>query len=168
LSFWIYEFIKSKYDHVEVRFITHTTDAKLVTEDEFFRTGESGGTCCHTAFDLVERLIDTEYSPSEYNIYIQYFSDGEDFRPEETMKSIKRLVDRQLNMICYCEIQPGSGSTNMWGSPQLMDNINSAFRMVKVGKVNEFYRNTKLKIFTGLVQKKEHIYEYLKHILFKE
>jgi uncharacterized sporulation protein YeaH/YhbH (DUF444 family) len=167
----MYEFIKSRYDHVEVRFITHTTEAKLVDEDEFFRTGESGGTKCHTAFDLAEHLIETEYPLSEYNVYVQYFSDGEDFNPEITTESIRRLIDKQLNMICYCEIQPEStshGQTFMWSTPQLMDKMKSEFKLVKSNATLEFYRNQSLKLYAGIVKKKDHIYEYLKHVLFKE
>lgn len=168
LSFWMYEFIKSQYNHVEVRFITHTTEAKLVGEDEFFRQGESGGTVCHSAFDLAAHLIDTEYPLSEYNAYIQYFSDGEAFDPDETMDSIQRLVDKKLNMICYCEVQPYSGHTYMWGTPQLLDALKKRFKIVKSSRDLELYRNKSKRLYAGVVSKREHIYEYLKHVLFKE
>ena len=168
LSFWIHEFIKSRYNYVDVRFITHTTEAKLVDEDEFFRRGESGGTNCYTAFDLAEHLIDTEYPVSEYNVYIQYFSDGEDFNPEKTADSIGRLIDKNLSMICYCEIHPSSSHTYMWGSPQLMDKIRERFRLAKSNASLEFYRNKSLRLYAGVVKQKEHVYEYIKHVLFKE
>ncbi len=168
LSFWMYEFIKSKYDYVEVRFIVHTTEAKLVDEDEFFRTGESGGTMCHTAFDLIEHLIDTEYPVEEYNVYVQYFSDGEDFNPGVTTESVARLIDKQINMLCYCEIVPSGGGTYMWSSPVLMDNFKNRFKLVKVASEMDFYRSKQHKLFAGVVREKGHIYKYLKHVLFRE
>ena len=169
LSFWMYEFIKSRYNHVEARFITHTTEAKLVDEDEFFRRGESGGTSCHTAFDLAEHLIDTEYPINEYNVYIQYFSDGEDFDTGKTCDSIKRLIEKKLNMICYCEIQPQAGNAGyMWSNPELLDRMKGEFKLVKTKASLEFYRSKALKLYAGVVKDKKHIYEYLKNVLFKE
>jgi uncharacterized protein len=168
LAFWMHEFIKSKYNHVEVRFIVHTTEAKLVDEDEFFKRGESGGTNCHTAFDLAERLIETEYPTNEYNVYIQYFSDGEDFSTEKTINSVRRLMNMNLNMICYCEITPSDGHTYMWGMPVLMDAMKKEFDLVKVSSDMDFYRSRQSKLFTGIVREKGHIYKYLKHVLFKE
>jgi len=60
LLFWLVEFLKKVYDNVQIKFITHTTDAKVVDEDTFFKKGESGGTYCWSAFDKASYLIDTE------------------------------------------------------------------------------------------------------------
>lgn len=168
MAFWMYEFIKSKYNHVEVRFITHTTEAKLVDEDEFFKRGESGGTACHTAFDLAEHLIDTEYSPDEYNVYVTHFSDGEDFNPGETAQSINRLFNKKVNMISYCEIQPSTGYTYMYGMPMLLDALKKAFSLAKTHSTYDFYRSTSSKLYAGVVKSKDHIYPFLQHVLFKE
>jgi len=43
LLFWLVEFLKKVYDYVDIKFIVHTTEAKLVDEDTFFYKGE-----CHT------------------------------------------------------------------------------------------------------------------------
>ena len=40
--FWMLSFLRSMYRRVEIRFIAHTTEAKLVDEQEFFHKGESG------------------------------------------------------------------------------------------------------------------------------
>ena len=42
--FLLYQFICTKYRNVEIVFIAHHTEAKEVTEEEFFHKGESGGT----------------------------------------------------------------------------------------------------------------------------
>jgi hypothetical protein len=42
--FLLYHFIRSKYDETEIVFISHTSSAKEVSEDDFFRKGSSGGT----------------------------------------------------------------------------------------------------------------------------
>jgi hypothetical protein len=40
-----------------------------VDEHDFFHRGESGGTFCHSAYDLAIHLVETEYSPARWNIY---------------------------------------------------------------------------------------------------
>ena len=42
--FLLYQFISTRYQNVEIVFIAHHTEAKEVTEEEFFHKGESGGT----------------------------------------------------------------------------------------------------------------------------
>src|SRR5699024_5246826 len=44
--FWMTKFLRSKYETVEIEFIAHHTDAKVVSEEAFFSKGESGGTIC--------------------------------------------------------------------------------------------------------------------------
>ncbi len=41
--FLLYQFVRARYNNVEVVFVGHHTVAKEVTEDEFFNKGESGG-----------------------------------------------------------------------------------------------------------------------------
>ena len=35
-------FLRTKYETVDIEFIAHHTEAKVVTEEEFFSKGESG------------------------------------------------------------------------------------------------------------------------------
>ena len=48
--FWMTRFLRSKYETVEIEFIAHHTEAKVVTEEDFFSKGESGGTICSSAY----------------------------------------------------------------------------------------------------------------------
>lgn len=75
--FWMTRFLRTKYDHVEIVFIAHHTKAKVVTEDEFFHKGESGGTICSSAYEMALKLIKETYQPHRYNIYPFHFSDGD-------------------------------------------------------------------------------------------
>lgn len=83
--FWMTKFLRSKYETVEIEFIAHHTEAKVVTEEEFFTKGESGGTICSSAYKKALELIQDKYHPSRYNIYPVHFSDGENI--SMTMKS---------------------------------------------------------------------------------
>ena len=103
--FWMLSFLKTVYKHVAIRFIAHTTEAKLVDEETFFHRGESGGTFCYTAYDLAGELIDTEYPTSSWNVYPFHFSDGEDWEAERTIASLKSILDRGVAAFGYGEIQ---------------------------------------------------------------
>ena len=103
--FWLVEFLRHLYQNVEIRFIAHTTEAKLVDEYEFFHKGESGGTFCWTAYELALHLVDTEYNPERWNIYPFHFSDGEDWDPARTVEEAEKLIERGVNMVGYGEIQ---------------------------------------------------------------
>ena len=42
--------LRTKYETVDIEFIAHHTEAKVVTEEEFFSKGESGGTICSSVY----------------------------------------------------------------------------------------------------------------------
>jgi len=94
--FWLVRFLRTKYQSVEIEFISHQTDAKIVTEEEFFTKAESGGTRCSSAYRLAVSLIEEKYSPNRYNIYPFHFSDGENLTSDN--KECLRLIEELLGM----------------------------------------------------------------------
>ncbi len=42
LLFWMTRFLRTKYETVDIEFIAHHTEAKVVSEEDFFSKGESG------------------------------------------------------------------------------------------------------------------------------
>lgn len=113
LLWWLINFLRQIYDVVETRFIIHHAVAKVVDEEIFFNTTESGGTNCYTAYETAGNLIDTEYPVSMWNAYVWHFSDGEDANPERTMEEVRRLLAKGINMVGYGEVQPEEDSS--WG-----------------------------------------------------
>ncbi|MCU9593529.1 sporulation protein YhbH [Caldibacillus thermolactis] len=103
--FWMTRFLRTKYEKVEIEFIAHHTEAKVVTEEEFFSKGESGGTICSSAYRKAIELIDQKYSPSQYNIYPFHFSDGDNLTSDNPrcVKLVNELMDIS-NMFCYGEV----------------------------------------------------------------
>lgn len=75
--FWMVRFLRTKYGNVTIRFLAHHTEAKEVTEEEFFTKGESGGTRCSSVYQLALEIIEKEYPPQHYNIYPIHFTDGD-------------------------------------------------------------------------------------------
>ncbi len=107
--FWMTKFLRSRYETVEIEFIAHHTQAKVVTEEAFFTKGESGGTTCSSAYLKALELIKQKYSPARYNIYPVHFSDGENM-PSDNEKCIK-LVNELMelsSMFGYGEVNAHS------------------------------------------------------------
>src|SRR3569833_1669623 len=77
--FFVLQGIRRKYANVETRFIAHTTQAWEFSENDFFQVTGAGGTGASTTFNLALELIESEYDPAQYNGYLFYASDGENF-----------------------------------------------------------------------------------------
>jgi uncharacterized sporulation protein YeaH/YhbH (DUF444 family) len=158
LGFWTHSYIKSQYEEVEIRFIVHTDEAKLVNENEFFRQGEYGATLCHTGFDLANKLIETDYNPRDYNIYIQYIGDGEDMGINQTLKSIEKLKNKDINLICYAEICPESEWTP-YNVATLLPSFIKKFNMHNID--NLIYISDDLKLVGGIIKSSNDVAPYL-------
>src|SRR5680860_590157 len=70
----LYLFLKKNYKKIDVVFIRHHTSAKEVNEEEFFYSRETGGTIVSSALKLMQKIIETRYSPAEWNICLLYTS----------------------------------------------------------------------------------------------
>jgi len=103
--FWMVRFLRRKYEHVEIVFIAHHTEAKEVSEQDFFHRGESGGTICSSAYRKALEIIDERYPPSRYNIYPFHFSDGDNLSSdnERCLKLLQKLLE-VTNLFGYGEI----------------------------------------------------------------
>jgi sporulation protein YhbH len=111
--FFVLQGIRRRYGKVETRFIAHTTQAWEFTESEFFNVTGTGGTGASTAFKMALELIESEYDPSQYNGYLFYASDGENFTEDRAAATeyLGRL-SRLLNYVGYVETVPGSPRTS--------------------------------------------------------
>lgn len=115
--FWMTRFLRTKYEHVEMVFIAHHTEARVVSEQEFFTKGESGGTICSSAYQTALELIDSQYSPARYNIYPFHFSDGDNLISdnERCVNLIQQLMERS-NMFGYGEVNQYNRSSTLMSS----------------------------------------------------
>ena len=101
-------FLRTKYDNVHIVFIAHHSEAKEVTEEEFFTRGESGGTKASSAYQLAVDLLGTRFKPQDWNIYPFHFSDGDNWPSDNELclRLAGRLVE-QCNVFGYGEIRQG-------------------------------------------------------------
>lgn len=103
--FWMTRFLRSKYETVDIEFIAHHTEAKVVSEEDFFSKGESGGTICSSAYRKALELIEMKYEPSRYNIYPFHFSDGDNLTSDNArcLKLVNQLMEIS-SMFGYGEV----------------------------------------------------------------
>jgi sporulation protein YhbH len=109
--FWMVRFLRTKYDNVEIVFISHHTEAKEVTEEQFFTQGESGGTVVSSAYQLALDVIRSRYNPPDWNIYPFHFSDGDNYYSdnEEAVRLADELIST-CNLFGYGEIGEEGGA----------------------------------------------------------
>ncbi len=109
--FLLYQFIRLKYINVELVFIAHTTQAMVVTEDDFFHKGESGGTYISSGYEKALQIIGEQYPPSCWNIYTFHCSDGDNWDEDndKTLELAEKLC-QICNLFGYGEIMTGTSS----------------------------------------------------------
>jgi hypothetical protein len=149
--FLLYQFICTKYQNVEISFIAHHTEAKEVTEEEFFHKGESGGTFISSAYLRALDIIQERYHPSLWNIYAFHCSDGDNFDSDNAaaLKAAKDLAD-VCNLFGYGEIKP-------LGSRYYESSMLNIFRRLEADNFQ-----------TVLIERKEDIWPSFKAFLGKD
>ena len=149
--FLLYQFVRAKYQKVEVVFVAHHTEAKEVSEEEFFYKGESGGTFISSGYRKALEIIEARYHPSLWNIYAFHCSDGDNFSSDNSaaLQAARELCDI-CNLFGYGEIKP---------------------------RGNRYYDSSMLSVFqrlpdenyqTVLIERKEDIWPGFKSLLAKE
>jgi uncharacterized protein len=110
--FWMVRFLRTKYDAVKIVFISHHTEAKEVTEEQFFTQGESGGTVVSSAYKLALEMIEERFPSHDWNVYPFHFSDGDNYYSDndDAVKLADKLIET-CNLFGYGEIgEEGLGS----------------------------------------------------------
>lgn len=147
--FVLSRFIRMKYTNVEVAFISHSTTAKEVNENEFFHKVESGGTYISSGYVKALEIIEERYNPSFWNIYVFNVSDGDNWAEdnERAVKACHQLAEI-CNMVGYAEILPSFYSSGL------------------KDKLTKEIKSNKFTVVT--VKQKQDLWNALKGILKKE
>lgn len=95
----LYLFLHKVYKDVNVIFVSHTQEAKEVTEHEFFYGTESGGTLVSSGLTLVKEIIDSRIDLESTNVYISQASDGDNWQEDD--KVSVPLVEELLSKVQY-------------------------------------------------------------------
>ena len=114
-AFWIDAWLRKNYQGIESRYIVHDVRAGEVDRETFFRIREDGGTRISSAFKLSREVIEKNYSPADWNIYLFHFSDGDNSSESDSRECCTLLREQLLdnvNMFGYCQVASAYGSGN--------------------------------------------------------
>lgn len=130
--FWMTRFLRSQYETVEIEFIAHHTEAKVVTEEAFFSKGESGGTICSSAYMKALELIQEKYNPSRYNIYPVHFSDGENMTSDNAkcIQLVNELMEVS-SIFGYGEVNAHSRYSTLMNTYKKIENPKFRYYVLK-------------------------------------
>ncbi len=110
--FLLYQFVRTRYNNVQVVFIAHDAQAREVSEEEFFSKGGSGGTIISSGYNKALEIIQERFHPSLWNIYAFHCSDGDNWSQDNApaFRAAQELA-QVCNLFGYGEIKPlNSGS----------------------------------------------------------
>jgi len=113
----LYIFLTRIYERVEIVWLRHTSEAKEVTQEEFFTSRESGGTVVSSALELMKTIVETRYRVEEWNIYGCHASDGDNFRydNEKVLSLMEDFVLPVSQYYAYIEVRkPYMGDGELW------------------------------------------------------
>jgi uncharacterized sporulation protein YeaH/YhbH (DUF444 family) len=139
----LYLFLSREYEAVEVVFIRHTTTAREVDEESFFRGTDTGGTVVSTALELMKEIIDKRYPVDEWNIYAAQASDGHDFSDD---LAICQEMLAELVPLCqyyaYVEVSSphlmaGASQSPLWGAYEQVRDTQPNFAMRHITSPDE-------------------------------
>jgi uncharacterized sporulation protein YeaH/YhbH (DUF444 family) len=155
--FLLYQFIRYKYENVEIVFISHMVDAEEVDEDKFFKQHTMGGTMVSPAVEKVISIASERYHPDSWNIYAFHCSDGDNWTTdnEKAVQSSRKLRD-MCQLYGYCEIVPleESDKWSIVNDSTLMNHykilIDKKFNCVKIMSKDDVWPAFK-KLFGGHV-----------------
>jgi len=148
--FLLYHFIRHKYDDVEIVFISHTSEAKEVNEEIFFKKSNSGGTIISSALEKMLEISNKRYHPDIWNIYSFHCSDGDNW-PSDNPKSVELSLKIKEMSQMYAYVQTAS-------------NTDYAF-WTDGGIAKEYNKISDSKFKIAYLEKKEDVWSEFKRIL---
>lgn len=117
-AFWIDTWLRRNYEGIESRYIVHDVRAGEVDKKTFFSVKEDGGTRISSALVCCKELLRQHYDPTDWNIYLFHFSDGDNSSDADNRLCVKILDEELLpisNMFGYCQVTSAYGSGSFLG-----------------------------------------------------
>jgi uncharacterized sporulation protein YeaH/YhbH (DUF444 family) len=141
----LYLFLERRYRHVELVFIRHTHEAKEVDEQTFFYSTETGGTVVSTALEQMRQIVQSRYSPADWNIYAAQASDGDNTAGdnERTANLLAHAILPVCQYFAYLEVGEHDDrfgrETALWRTYKLIAEADDALAMRRVRGRSDIY-----------------------------
>lgn len=145
----LYIFLTRQYKNVELVFIRHHTEAKEVSEEEFFNSRESGGTIVAPSLRLMDKIRQERYDDS-WNVYCCQASDGDVWSREDAVdcrRLVRDTILPSVQYMAYIEINKKSEG-DLWQAYREVSNEEN-FSMRRINEVGQIWP-----VFRGLFRKR--------------
>ncbi len=143
-------FLSRKYEHIDVVFIRHTSEAKEVDEETFFRSTETGGTVVSSALAEMKRIVGERYPTDAWNIYAAQASDGDNY-PSDS-ETCTRILGEDLLPLCqyfaYIEVvdereagmfRSEGNASLLWRDYKVVADLHRNFTMKRVFSKSDIF-----------------------------
>lgn len=135
----LYLFLNKHYEHIEVVFIRHHTQAQEVDEENFFHAQETGGTVVSSALLLMDDIIRARYPQGEWNIYGAQASDGDNWH-HDSGRCRQILAEKILPLVRYfAYVQVAEEEQNLWDEYTQLQATHTHFAMRKAVEASQIY-----------------------------
>ena len=139
--FLLYQFIRYRYSKVETVFISHTTEAKEVSEDDFFKKASNGGTYISSGLQKTLDIINERFNPDSWNVYAFHCSDGENWAEDnEKAKTAMSKIINLSQLSGYIQIK--AEQEKIWGDEMakiFQPLIEEKFKVLNIGKKEDIW-----------------------------
>ncbi len=146
----LHTFVKRKYNHVEVVFVRHATEARECDEHQFFYGTESGGTVISSAFALAASIQKARFPTSTYNVFTAYCGDGDNY--EHDNPEMEEIITNKIlpfnQHVFYVEVGDTSSQAGMfwtqsnghtWHMMQQMEQHHKNLSNERIMEVDDVY-----------------------------
>lgn len=146
--FWMVQFLRRRYDKIDIIFIAHDTKAWVEDEERFFKINSSGGTKCSSAFKLAYEHMKNHHPEDRWNNYVLEFSDGDNWGEDngDCVNYVEKLLP-MCRAIGYGEIIPSGQHSWLKESERLSAMLNEKINRTRFVILNV---NKKEKIFDSI------------------
>ena len=135
----LYLFLTRNYEKIEVVFIRHHTQADEVSEDDFFRSRETGGTVVSSALKLMSDIVTERYPTDRWNIYAAQASDGDNWN-DDSLISRQLLGEKILPLVRhFAYVQVVGEEQNLWTEYAGLTAAHPNFAMRKIERPADIY-----------------------------
>jgi sporulation protein YhbH len=139
--FLLYQFIRFKYESVDLVFISHTTEGNEVSEDDFFKKASTGGTYISSGLSKEIEIVEKRYPRNNWNIYSFHCSDGENWSEDndKALNCMRKVVDFS-QMSAYIQINRPDEAVYGIEMTELFSPLeNDKFKLIKITQKEDIW-----------------------------